>query len=113
MERNLRDIARRPNVYCKIGGLGLPYWGFGFEAQESAVTSQALAKAWQPYVEVAIDAFGPTRCMMGSNFSSDARSCGFVPLWNALKLTVKGGSTEEKRALFYQTAADVYRIQVD
>src|SRR5258706_5231884 len=21
------DVARRPNVYCKVGGLGLPFWG--------------------------------------------------------------------------------------
>ena len=27
---NLIALARRPNVYCKIGGLGMFYWSFGF-----------------------------------------------------------------------------------
>lgn len=31
----------------------------------------------------AVEAFGADRCMMESNFPPDARSCGFVPLWNA------------------------------
>jgi hypothetical protein len=48
--------------------------------------------------------------MMESNFSADARSCGFVPLWNALKHTVRESSDVEKFALFNGTAARVYRI---
>ncbi|WP_233853023.1 amidohydrolase family protein [Paraburkholderia sp. HD33-4] len=111
-QENLNDIARRPNVFCKIGGLGLPFWNFGFEEQDGPVTSENLAKVWKPFVESAIAAFGPDRCMMESNFSADARSCGFVPLWNALKRTVAGCSDEEKSALFFKTAASVYRIDV-
>jgi L-fuconolactonase len=109
---NINDIARRPNVVCKIGGLGLPFWGFGFEDQNSSPTSEQLAQVWKPFVESAIAAFGPNRCMMESNFSADARSCGFVPLWNALKRTVSGCSDDEKSGLFFKTAASVYRINL-
>jgi predicted TIM-barrel fold metal-dependent hydrolase len=106
----LRNLARLPNVVCKIGGLGLPFWGFGFENQDGPVSSDALAAAWKPYVEVAIEAFGVDRCMMQSDYPADARSCGYVPLWNALKKCVAGCSENEKMQLFAATAARVYRI---
>lgn len=105
----LRELARRGNVFCKIGGLGLPFWGFGFETRPDPIGYLELASAWRPYVETAIEEFGADRCMMESNYPPDARSCGFVPLWNALKYIVKGASDEERAALFHDTAARVYR----
>jgi L-fuconolactonase len=109
----LKDLAQRPNVVCKIGGLGTMYWGFGFNRREQPATSAELAAAWKPYVETAIDAFGPERCMMESNYPNDGRSCGFVPLWNALKRIVAGASAAEKKTLFHDTAARIYRIEAE
>lgn len=106
----MQDLARRPNVYCKVGGLGTSYWGFGFNERTEPVGSPELAATWGPWVEAAIEAFGPGRCMMESNFPNDGRSCGFVPLWNALKTIVRGYSAGEKAALFRGTAQRVYRI---
>ncbi|AJE49215.1 amidohydrolase family protein [Celeribacter indicus] len=106
----LVEVAKRPNVMCKIGGLGMPIWGFGLDAREDALGYRDLAEVWRPFVETAIEAFGADRCMMESNFPPDARSCGYVPLWNAFKHIVAGASQEEKRALFAGTAARVYRI---
>ena len=51
--------------------------------------------------------------MMESNFPMDGRSCGFVPYWNAMKHIVGRASADEKAALFHDTAARVYRIEVD
>jgi predicted TIM-barrel fold metal-dependent hydrolase len=106
----LDELALRPNVNCKIGGLGMPFWGFGFDEVEVQASSEELARVWRPYVEAAVETFGPTRCMMESNYPPDSRSCGFVPLWNALKLCAQGFSPDEKAALFHDTAARVYRI---
>ena len=50
--------------------------------------------------------------MMESNYPNDGRSCGFVPLWNALKFIVKDYSADEKAALFRGTAQKVYRIDL-
>ena len=107
---SLHDLARRPNVVCKIGGLGLPFWGFGLESRETKPGSDELAEIWRPYVETAVEAFGADRCMMESNFPPDARSCGFVPLWNALKSVTEAFSASERTALFSRTARRVYRI---
>jgi predicted TIM-barrel fold metal-dependent hydrolase len=107
---SLRALARHPNVFCKVGGLGTAYWGFGFSERTEPAGYLELAAAWGPYVETAIEAFGASRCMMESNYPADARSCGFVPLWNALKHVVRDCSAEEKAALFHGTAARAYRI---
>jgi predicted TIM-barrel fold metal-dependent hydrolase len=88
----------------------MPFWGFGLERRVEPIGYRELASLWRPYVETAIEAFGVNRCMMESNFPPDGRSCGYVPLWNALKYIVKGSSAEEKAALFHGTATRVYRI---
>lgn len=106
------ELARRPNVYCKVGGLGMPFWGFRFEERQEPIGYLELATAWRPYVETSIEAFGAERCMMESNFPPDGRSAGFVPLWNALKHIVRAASPEDKAALFHGTAAKVYRIEL-
>lgn len=109
---NLIELARRPNVYCKIGRLGTSYWGFGFEDRIDLIGYLELADVWRPYVEVAIAAFGADRCMMASNYPNDGRSCGFVPLWNALKHIFRDYSNDEKAGLFHKTAIAVYRIDL-
>lgn len=104
------ELARRPNVICKIGGLGMPFWGFGFETRTDAIGYLELAAAWAPWIEAAIAAFGVERCVMESNFPLEGVSCGFVPLWNALKHVVRAYSPAEKAALFYDTSARIYGI---
>lgn len=110
--RNMAELARNPNVFCKIGGLGTSYWDFGFTEREDPVGYLELATAWRPFVEAAVEVFGPDRCMAESNFPNDGRSCGFVPLWNALKHILKDHSADEKRAIFSGTARSVYRMQL-
>jgi predicted TIM-barrel fold metal-dependent hydrolase len=107
----LQDIARRPNVYCKVGGMGMPHWGFEFELRDEVTPSSVFAEAWRPYIETAIEAFGAERCMMESNFPPDSRSGGFVPIWNAYKLITRDASDDEKALLYRETAMRVYRLE--
>lgn len=109
---NIHEIAKRPNVTCKVGGLGMPFWGFGFENREDVVGSEELAETWRPFVETTIEAFGPERCMMESNFPPDGRSSGFVPTWNAYKILTRNASDDEKAVLYHGTAARVYRLDI-
>ncbi|GAA5233594.1 amidohydrolase family protein [Verticiella sediminum] len=109
---NMQALSRHENVFCKISGLGTSYWGFGFIEREAPVGYRELAEAWKPYVETAIELFGANRSMMGSNYPNDGRSCGFVPLWNALKYIVRDYSLSEKAALFRDTAQRVYRVDL-
>jgi len=106
------EAARRPNIFCKVGGMGMPFWGFRFEERKDPIGYLELANAWRPFVETTIEAFGPERCMMESNYPQDARSAGFVPLWNAMKHITRAASPEDKAALFHGTAAKIYRLDL-
>jgi predicted TIM-barrel fold metal-dependent hydrolase len=110
--KDLKALAQRSNVVCKVGGLGMPNWGFGFELRADPVGYMELAGVWRPYVETAIDCFGVERCMLESNFPPDGRSCGFVPLWNAYKHILKGMTPDEKAAIFGLNAARIYRLDL-
>jgi len=104
------DLARRPNVVVKLGGLGMPICGFGFQRLDPKPGSEELAEAWRPYIETCIEAFGPSRAMFESNFPVDGASCDYRTLWNALKRIAAGASADEKAQLFKATARRVYKL---
>ena len=53
----MRELAKRPRVYCKISGMVT-------EADWSAWTEADL----RPYLDVVLEAFGPSRLMFGSDW---------------------------------------------
>jgi predicted TIM-barrel fold metal-dependent hydrolase len=107
---DMRKLAARPNVYVKIGGLGMPVFGFGFEEGEQPASSVELARAWQPFIDTCVQTFGPQRCLFESNFPVDRQSCGYTELWNAFKLATRSLSTDERKDMFYRTACRAYRL---
>ncbi|MEO8136468.1 MAG: amidohydrolase family protein [Betaproteobacteria bacterium] len=107
-EALLRETARHPNIMCKLGGLGLPIFGFHFDDSTSSV---GYADAWRPYIETAIELFGVDRCMFVSNFPSDRDSVGYIALWNAFKRITAAYSPADRAALFSGTAMRVYRLE--
>ncbi|MEE2775684.1 MAG: amidohydrolase family protein [Acidobacteriota bacterium] len=102
--------AACPNVVAKLGGLAMPDNGFGWDVAERPPTSDEFAEAQQRYYLHAIECFGPDRCMFESNFPVDKLSISYPVLWNGLKKIVSGFSADEKHAMYYGTAARVYRI---
>ncbi len=108
---NIRDLAERPNVVVKLGGLAMCNPGFEVPAGE-ALLSVRLAALWKPYIETCIEAFGADRCMFESNFPVDLWTCDYATLWNALKRTAAGASADEKAALFSGTASRFYSLDL-
>jgi L-fuconolactonase len=106
----LQQLSRHPNVTLKVGGLGMPVIGLGFDQQSRRPGSEDLAPVWRPYVETCIDIFGPDRCMLESNFPPDKKSCDYGVLWNAFKRITANYSADAKDALYRRTAAEVYRL---
>jgi len=104
------ELSACPNVSVKLGGLGMKTCGFGFENRDRPPSSQDLATEWRPYIETCIEAFGPARCMFESNFPVDKHSCAYPVLWNAFKILTTGASAAEKKALYYDSAAQFYRL---
>lgn len=108
----LKALAAFPNVCLKLGGLTMPRIGFGFERAERPVSSEVLARAWAPWIETCIEAFGPGRCMFESNFPVDKVGCSYAVLWNAFKRITQKNSAADQAALFHGTAAEVYRLEL-
>lgn len=109
-ESSMRSLAARPNVRVKIGGLGMPLYGFDVHRSEKPSSDRELATHWRPLVDQTIDIFGPERCMFESNFPVDKQSTTYLNLWNAFKILTEGYSRTEKSCLFYRTACNVYRL---
>jgi predicted TIM-barrel fold metal-dependent hydrolase len=104
------DVARRPNVHMKLGGLGGRRCGFAYDTRSQPATADELAELWKPYIETCIELFGPTRCMFESNYPPDRAAGRYVTIWNAFKLITAGCSAAEKHNLFSATARRVYQI---
>jgi L-fuconolactonase len=109
-QAGIAALARLPNTRIKLGGLGMKVGGFAFHQAAEPPTSQQLAEAWKPYVDTAIELFGPSRAMFESNFPVCKGMFGASVFWNACKRLSAGYSPSEKAALFSGTAAAVYRL---
>ena len=104
-------LAKRPNVYVKLGGLGMRLCGHAFDKLADPPSSQMLADAWRPYIETCIAAFGAKRAMFESNFPVDKGSYSYPVFWNACKILAKGASASEKADLFVGAAKRFYRAR--
>ena len=93
-----------------LGGLGMLFGMFDFHTRETPPSSEDLARAYKPYIETCIAAFGPDRGMFQSNFPPDGVSSSYAVLWNAFKRLAANLSTDEKAKLFSGTAKRVYRL---
>ncbi len=107
---DITEIAKCPNVFVKLGGLAMPINGFGWNERQTPPTSDEMVEAQRGYYVHAIEAFRPERCMFESNFPVEKVSVSYPVLWNVFKKIVADFSEDEKDALFYGTAARVYRI---
>jgi predicted TIM-barrel fold metal-dependent hydrolase len=111
-KRDLAAVARQPNVFLKVGGIGMTLYGLGWHKRPLPPTSAELAAAWGDQLRFAIDQFGPSRCMFESNFPVDRRSCSYAVLWNTFKRVADdaGYSEAEKGDLFAGTARRAYLL---
>ena len=106
----IRAVAECPNVVCKLGGMGMPRWGFGWHARDVPIGSQELAEAMAPWMNYCIEHFGPERCMFESNFPPDKVSFSYNVMYNAFKRLSQGYSPADRANLFHDTAVRAYRI---
>ncbi|MBW8753021.1 MAG: amidohydrolase family protein [Sphingomonadales bacterium] len=106
---SIAELARRPNVRVKLGGMGMDLAG-AIPAGTGAGRSEVLAEAWRPRVETCIAAFTPARAMFESNFPPDKAAGSYGATWNAFKRIAQGYSEDEKDRLFRGTAAETYRF---
>ncbi len=94
----MRDLARRENVVCKLSGVATeagPDW------------TPAMLR---PYMDVALEAFGPSRIMFGGDWPVSTLAITY-PAWVALVDEVISDLSEtEQRQVFRDTARTFYRL---
>lgn len=105
-------VAECPNVVIKLGGMGMVRNGFDWHTRDVPIGSEELAEAMAPYKHYCIEKFGPNRCMFESNFPVDKVSFSYNVMYNAFKRLSQGYSTDERAAMFHDTAARIYRVDV-
>ncbi|MEI9803417.1 MAG: amidohydrolase family protein [Pseudolabrys sp.] len=109
----LRELAKRDNIFIKLGGMkwvDLPVPGHDSSSQKTTPGSEALAKVWAPYIETCVDLFGAKRCMCESNFPPEKMLLSYAVLWNTFKRVTAKYSKSERTWLFKDTAATAYRL---
>jgi len=95
----IREIAKFPNVFCKISGL-IAY------ADPNNWTAEDL----RPYVDHAIECFGWDRVMFGSDWPVCTLSASYRQWVDVLlSLTRSAGEANQKK-LFHDNAIRVYRL---
>lgn len=109
-KREIAAVATCPNVVIKLGGLGMPLYGFGWHERATPLSSAELAEVMAPYCLWCIEQFGADRCMFESNFPGDKVSYSYIVVWNAFKRIVKNFPPSAQSALFHDTAVRVYHL---
>jgi L-fuconolactonase len=107
---DLAAIAAAPHVHVKLSGLGMPVLGFGWHDRPNPPGVEEVADAYGPFVEHALDVFGPSRCMAASNTPVDRVSLPWTTAFAALDRLTSSLDDAARRAVFHDTAARFYRI---
>ncbi len=95
----MRELGRRPNVFCKLSGMVT-------EADPRAWTRALL----EPYAHAALEAFGPSRVMFGSDWPVCLTACSYSQ-WLATVLELCGGlSAAERERVLGGTARRAYGL---
>jgi len=99
--RNLHALAEQPQISVKLSGL----------PPETAAHDDARSAAL-PWLSTALEAFGPERCMVGSDWpvssvTSHALAAG---AWLSGVLDALGASAYERDQLSWRTAAAFYEV---
>ncbi len=94
---HLRELSARPNVVAKLSGLAT-------EADRSGWTPADL----RPYVEHALQTFGPGRLLYGSDWPVLELAGGHARWLEAVTELLDGLEAEERQAIFSGNALRVY-----
>ena len=108
--RMMSDVAACPNVFVKLGGVGMAMFGSTWHRRGGDATVDEVVSEWRDPVGFCIDTFGTDRCMFESNFSVDKISMSYETLWAAFDAMSADSSPDERDDLFHDTAVRAYRL---
>ncbi len=98
-DEHMRELAKRPNVYCKISGLAT-------EADHKHWTEEQL----RPYLDTVLSAFGAKRVMFGSDWPVCLLAVAYQRWVSIVEKVAASLSSSEKQQLWAQTAVEAYGL---
>jgi len=98
-DRNIREMAKRPNVYCKLSGMVT-------EADHQRWTPADL----QPYIDVVLQAFGPARLMYGSDWPVMLLAGEYAQWYGVVTNAIARLSKPERERIMGGTAVEAYGL---
>ena len=98
---NLRELARRENISCKVSGL----------------VTEADWKNWneatlRPYLDTCVEAFGTDRLLAGSDWPVCLVASTHSRWWNLLRDYFSSFSSSEQRQIFWDNAIRSYKLKM-
>ena len=97
--KRMRELGRRGNVWCKLSGMVT-------EADWKGWSAETL----KPYLDAAVEAFGPARLMAGSDWPVCLVASGYAQWFEVLREYFAGFSEVERAWVFGGTAIEVYGL---
>jgi L-fuconolactonase len=98
----IRELARRPNVYCKLSGMVT-------EADWPTWTPEQL----QPYFETVLKALGPDRLMFGTDWPVLTVASTYTQWSEVVAVWLAALTSAEVAAIQGETAARIYKLNTD
>lgn len=100
----MMELGEREHVWCKLSGLVTEA---DWRAKgKSSWTPETL----KPYLDVAVEAFGPTRLMAGSDWPVCLLAADYAQWFQLLRDYFAPFTESERTAIFGTTAIDVYGL---
>lgn len=96
---NIRELARRPNVTCKLSGAVT-------EVRDPGWSPDLI----RPYLDTALDAFGPSRLMLGTDWPVCLLKTTYAEWVDTVRDLVSDLSPNEQSQILRQTADRTYRL---
>jgi len=97
--RDFAELAKRDNVMCKLSGMATEVRGDTWDAQ-----------TLKPYVDLALEAFGPGRLMFGSDWPVCLLRTAYERWASVVGEMIGTLSQDERDAVMYRNAAAFYGI---
>jgi L-fuconolactonase len=97
--KQIRELARRPNLYCKISGMAT-------EADWAKWTATGM----QPYIDTVLAAFTPKRLMFGSDWPVMLVASDYKRWVDTVQGAIAKLSADEQKRIWSATAAEAYKL---
>ncbi|MEK6397679.1 MAG: amidohydrolase family protein, partial [Terriglobus sp.] len=98
--KSFRELAQRPHVTCKLSGMVT-------ETDWKRWSSAEL----QPYFEVALEAFGSQRLMIGTDWPVLTVGCTYRTWWDTVEQWTNRLTPQERDMILGENAMRIYRLR--